>query len=66
MIHEISLSRHLVWLILRNCLGRAENINTIIGRSIHDYDTDIYQSLSAGLHNCQYINYMKIIGAMHD
>ena len=64
MIHEIRLTRCLGWLILRKHLGYAENLNTISGRSSHDYDTNIPQSLSAVLHYCQYINDMKTVGAI--
>ena len=39
-------------------------MNTISGLSSHEYDNDILQSLSSGLHNCQYINDMKIVGAI--
>ena len=39
-------------------------MNTISGCSSHEYDNDISQSLSSGVHNCQYINDMKIVGAI--
>ena len=37
-------------------------MNTISIRSSHEYDTNILQSFSAGLYNCQSINDMKIVG----
>ena len=45
-------------------LGYAENVNTISGRLIHEFDTNILQSLSSGLHKCHSINDMKISGAI--
>ena len=64
MIHDIRLSLRLGWRILRKSLGYAENVNTISGSSSHEYDTNISQSLSAGLQNCQSINVVKIVGAI--
>ena len=66
MIHEICLDHLFGWLVLRNHLDYAENLNAISVFSSHEYDTDILQSLLAGLQNCQYINDMKIIGSIHN
>ena len=52
IIHNISMDRRLGWRILRKRLGYAENVNEISGYLSHEYETDISQSLSAGLHNC--------------
>ena len=41
MIHDISLARRFGLLILFNHLGYTENVNTISGRSSHEYDTNI-------------------------
>ena len=64
MIHDIRLTRCLGWHILRKRLGYAENLNIISGRSIHEYDTNILQSLSVDLHNFQYMNDMKMVGTI--
>ena len=64
MVHEINLAQRLGCRILRKRLVYSENVNTISGRSSHEHDTDILQSLSEGLQNYQYINDMKIVGAI--
>ena len=64
MIHEICLDCRLGWRIIRKRLVYAENVNKISGHLSNKYDTDILQSLPADLHNCQYINGMRIVGAI--
>ena len=64
MIHDIRLACCLGWRILCKNLGYDENVNTISGRSSHEYDTNILQSFSEGLNNCQYINDMRMVGSI--
>ena len=64
MIHGIRIDCCLGLSIPRKGLVYVENVNTISGRLSHEYDTDISQSLSAGLQNCQYNNDMEIVGAI--
>ena len=64
MIYDIRLGRCLVWRILCKSLGYAENVNTISGRSSHEYDTNNFQLFSVVLQKIQSINHMKIVGAI--
>ena len=51
IIPEIFRAFCLGWRILRKSLGYAEDANIISGISSHEYNTDLLQSLSSGLHN---------------
>ena len=64
MIHDICLDPCFRWHILHNHLGFNKNVNTISGRSSHEYDTYIFQVLLEGLHNCQSYNDIEIVYAI--
>ena len=64
MIHDLCLACCLGCRVLCNQLCCAETVNTINGRPSHEYETNILQSLSECLYNCQYINDMEIVGAI--